>query len=421
MSGSEQDMSRLGSAPKFPVAFAGALMIITLAGYAVVFGAFETHLVLFNFSKKFVSYDYRQFLGASKRYLPQYVHLVFLFSVLVLSKYVFVSDKGRGRSDLLLNVAVKYWIYVFLFHFPLLYLIAALTNHDRTSDFDQAFLLVAVVIGSVVLAGPCLVLKPRFDRIQSWVLERLKKRSEQNTASAEIESGSQVVKPPPLSITSAQSRFIDVVKVVSAAAVVIGHFSFAEFSTWEIPGAAGHAPRFAVPTFFVVSGYLAMLSLDRTRDGLVMALFKRYWALAYIVVPMLLIVPVMDHFGFGANEDLYRLHFRFGEKTTGGPETWFEFGFVFASSILYLNEILIFKVLGLFSAYGGVIAFSNDAFWFMCYLLPFTALLAVMCKVQGASKYVWLVVVAVVFGLPILMLSPLFFAGAIAYKIHRRY
>ena len=91
----------------------------------------------------------------------------------------------------------------------------------------------------------------------------------------------------------------------------------------------------------------------------------------------------MDHIGFALNDELYRLHFRFGDKTTGGPETLIEFVFVFASSLFYLNEILWFDLLGLFSADGGVIAFSNEAYWFMCYLLPFTTLLCVMGKLHG--------------------------------------
>ena len=66
-------------------------------------------------------------------------------------------------------------------------------------------------------------------------------------------------------------------------------------------------------------------------------------------------------------------------------------------------------------------AFSNDSYWFLCYLMPFTALLAVMLKVEGWRKYLWLVVLAVFFGPPILMLAPLFFSGCLAYLIHKRF
>lgn len=400
---------------------AGLLMGILLIAYAFVFLAFDTHMGLFQLSKQFASYDYRQYLGMSKRYLPQYLHVVFLFSLLLLSKYAFLSNQGKGKSDIVLSVILKYWIYVFLFHFPLLYFIASITKHNRMSDFQQAFLLAAVVIVSLLLGIPCLKLKPWFDGIQTRVLKRLKERAERSGTATYGESAPLPSKPSPLSITSSHSRFINVAKIVAASMVVIGHFSFPVFTTWDIPVAPGHGPRFSVPTFFIVSGYLTMLSLDRTKDGLATFLFKRYWALTYIVVPMLLIVPVMDYVGFIANEYLYRTHFHFGDKTTGGPETAFEFVFVFVSSILYLNEILIFKLLGLFSAHGGVTAFSNDAFWFVCYLLPFTALLAVMCKIQGPKKYAWLAVLAVLFGIPILISSPMFLAGAIAYKIHQRY
>ena len=341
----------------------------------------------------------------------------------MISKYFFISDKGSGKSDLILNIILKYWIYVFIFHFPLLYFVASLSGHDRTSDVDQTILLVVMILVSAAMAIPCLAIKPWFDRVQTRVLAYLhgrtgQARSEEATgAAAQADAAGR----KPLSITSSHSRFINVAKIIAAACVVIGHFSFDEFSSWDIPGAPGYSPRFAVPAFFIISGYLAMLSLDRTKDGLAVALFKRYWALAYVVVPMLVIVPVLDHIGFLTNQELYRMHFRFPEKTMGGPESFAEFSVIFLSSMLYLNEILIFKLTGLFSASGGVIAFSNDAFWFMCYLLPFTALLAVMCKVQGAKKYGALTALAVLFGLPILISAPMFFMGAVAYQIHKRY
>ena len=308
-----------------------------------------------------------------------------------------------------------------MFHFPLLYFVASLTDHDRTSNLDQILLLILVVVVSAAMAIPCMVVKPRFDKIQTRVLAYFDKASIRKIHDpSRDEALPAVERRQPLSITSSHSRFINVIKIIAAACVVIGHFSFQEFSSWYIPRAPGYAPRFAVPAFFAISGYLIMLSLDRSKDRLVVDLFRRYWSLAYVVVPMLLIVPILDHVGFPANQELYQMHFRFPAKTIGGPESVAEFAVIFVTSIFYLNEILMFKILGLYTAYGGVIAFSNDAFWFMCYLLPFTALLAVICKVQGVKKYASMAALSAIFGLPILISSPMFFAGAIAYQIHKR-
>ena len=65
-------------------------------------------------------------------------------------------------------------------------------------------------------------------------------------------------------------------------------------------------------------------------------------------------------------------------------------------------------------------AFSNDSYWFLCYLMPFTAMLVVMRKLRGAAKYLCLIGLMALFGPPMLMLAPLFFAGCLAYLIHRQ-
>ena len=49
---------------------------------------------LYEWSKSFAPYSVRQYLGMSKRYLMQYGHTVFLFGLLVMSRYVFVSEKA---------------------------------------------------------------------------------------------------------------------------------------------------------------------------------------------------------------------------------------------------------------------------------------------------------------------------------------
>ena len=83
-------------------------MLLVVAGYVMVFSLFDTHSRLYAFSKEIASYEYRQYLGNSKRYLPQYLHMLFLFLILVVSRYVFLSNNGQGRFDSLLKVAVKY-------------------------------------------------------------------------------------------------------------------------------------------------------------------------------------------------------------------------------------------------------------------------------------------------------------------------
>ena len=87
---------------------AASLMLIILVGYVGIFFAFDAQMGLYKLSKQFATYDHRQYLGMSKRYLPQYAHMLFLFSLLLLSKYVFTSNKGKGLFDIVLKFTLKY-------------------------------------------------------------------------------------------------------------------------------------------------------------------------------------------------------------------------------------------------------------------------------------------------------------------------
>ena len=69
---------------------------------------------------------------------------------------------------------------------------------------------------------------------------------------------------------------------------------------------------------------------------------------------------------------------------------------------------------------GGMRAYSNDPFWFMCYLIPFSAILVAYRLLDGIKRYVVMVLLLLVVGPPVLLLAPLFFSGALAYIIHKR-
>ena len=131
-------------------------------------------------------------------------------------------------------------------------------------------------------------------------------------------------------------------------------------------------------------------------------------------------MPVLDHIGFRADPLLYYLHTKFVTPAEGGPADLSGFVWTLFNSLLYLNEIFLYNWLGLGTELGGMRTFSNDSYWFLTYLMPFTAMLAVMVNLKGPRKYLWLLLLALFFGPPILMLAPLFFAGSLAYLIHQR-
>ena len=382
-----------------------------LSGY-VVFNYYRVGDELYVLSKTFASFDYRQYLGLSKRWLVQYGHIAFLFPLLVLSKYIFLGDGLPRPFRRFIDIVLPYTLPIFIIHFSLLYFIAAITDHDPHNPVDEIFLFCAVIATSALFGRLCLYLKPLFDQVQKQALDYFARRQAKVAHDGKMSWAKYRV-------TGSHSEFLKLTRIVATFSIVLGHFSFPQFSDFDIPG-FDHWRRWAVPFFFMVSGYFAIMFMDRSKYGALGAVFKRYTSLWFAALPMLLIVPILDHIGFAVDTGLYLKHDTFVVPEEGGPADLPEYFATIVSSLLYLNEIFIFNLLELGTTLGGVRAFSNDSYWFVCYLMPFTALLTVMCRAEGWAKYFWLVVLAAFFGPPILFLSPLFFAGCVAYLIHSR-
>jgi len=386
-----------------------AIVGVTFLAY-VLFNYHQIGNELYGWSKTIVSYDYRQYLGMSKRWAMQYGHIVFLFVFLVMSKYILVSDKAHEGVSKLISKVVPYTLPIFIFHFPLLYFFTALTEHDPADPLDQAFLFFAVLLTCIACGKLCFLAKPVFDRLQKSGQTFLESRF----------PGAKLDQPPAaVKMTRAFSDFLKLVRMIATLSIFFGHYTFAQFSAAGLPG-FDHWRRWAVPFFFMTSGYFALRSLERRTGGAVAAVFNRYSSLWFMAVPMLIVVPTIDFIGFQADPLLYFLHKKYVIPDQGVTADLGAFLWTFFNSLFYLNEIFLYDLLGTGTKLGGMRAFSNDSYWFLCYLMPFTAMLVVMLKVSGWRKYLWLMLLAVAFGPPILMLAPLFFSGCVAYLVHKR-
>ena len=368
---------------------------------------------LYEWSKSFAPYSVRQYLGMSKRYLMQYGHTVFLFGLLVMSRYVFVSEKSLPVNGWFVGFITRYSTAIFLFHFPFLFFFAAVTNYDHTSVVQQLALLAATVVASLLMGRICFVFKPAFDRWQQKLFKRAEIRYPRPAG--------VITSSTPLMLTRSHSEFLNLVKVVAMICVVLGHFSFHRLTTLHLPGFDGAAPRFAVPAFFMISGYFLMLSIDRSRFGAVAMTLKRGLNLYYLIIPMLIVTVILDSFGFRANAELYDYSDYYIAEELRRPYTPFQIVAASVSSLLYLNESWWFTLIALERETGGMRAFSNDPFWFMCYLIAFSIILIVLRLVPKPRRYWLLAFWVVLFGIPILMLAPLFFAGSLAYILHKKW
>lgn len=403
----EGDATRVGPSPALALGLSAAVLVIYT--WFVASGAAEA---LYDWSKTLAPYSVRQYLGMSKRFLLQWGHMVFLFALLVLSRYVWLSGRSLPTAGRLTDFVVRYSTAIFLFHFPIMFFLAAVTQYDRTRLSDQLALLAATFLLSILLGRLCLALKPAFDRWQKRAVAAAEARFPRPEG---IGSGAA-----PLVLTRSHSEFLNQVKAIAMICVVLGHYSFDDLTTLHIPGFNGAAPRFAVPVFFMISGYFLMLSIDRSRLGAAALIVRRGFSLYYIIVPMLLITLALDAIGVRANPQLYNFPDYYLVEM-GRPYKPWEILAAIGSSLLYLNESWWFAQLAIHSDHGGMRAFSNDPFWFMCYLIPFSILLVVLRLGRPGWRAALLALWFLAFGSAILLLAPLFLAGSLAYLIHQHW
>lgn len=243
-------------APRPKTAVVWSAMVLGLYAVYVASGAGQ---FLYEASKEWAPYSLRQHLGMSKRFMLQYGHVVFLFGLLVLSRYIFVSQTKLAIYGTGLRWANKYSTSVFLFHFPILFFVIAVVQYDPTNLAHQGLLISGTLILCVALGGMCFRFKPWFDQKQSQVLQKIEKHFPRPASTKNLAT--------PLSLRTSHSEYLTLVKLVATVCVVLGHFSYDQFTNLNIPGFNGSAPRFAVPTFFMISGYFLMMSIDRTQAG----------------------------------------------------------------------------------------------------------------------------------------------------------
>lgn len=118
------------------------LSLLTLVAYStfILGGSAEA---LYQWSKSFAPYEVREHLGMSKRYLLQYGHLIFLFTLLFLSRYIFIDPKDFPFSEKFISTVAKYTPAVFLFHFPVLFFwqpLRIMIGHSYSIRFFYWFL-----------------------------------------------------------------------------------------------------------------------------------------------------------------------------------------------------------------------------------------------------------------------------------------
>ena len=365
------------------------LLGVTVAGYAL-FMYLRLGEDLYQWSKTLAPYSVRQYLDMSKRFALQYGHLVFLLTILYLSKFLLTGDRTPAWLAGFIRIARPHTMPIFIFHVPLLYL---------------------TIAASIVLGKLCTYFKP----VGQWIAVPIS-----NAIDRLFPNQSVATPHVPERATGSFSNFLHLLQILAMATVFIGHFTYAEFSALDLPGIEAWR-RWAVPFFFITSGYMAMLSIDKRPASVGNLIAGRVSSLWIYVIPMLVLTAVLDHIGYSLAPAIYEANEKYvdPEAGIGGPVGVIGFLATFVNSSLFLNEVIAYKLAGFGTVEGGVRAFTNDAFWFLCYLVPYVILLVIGMKTAGLQRILWLVGLSVFFGPPIMLLAPLFFGGCLIYFLHR--
>lgn len=393
-----------------------SLLSLTVVGYGV-FLAQGYGEDLYQWSKTLAPFSVRQYLDMSKRYALQYGHLLFLLVILFCSKYIITGETTPKPIARFIAILRPHSMPVFLFHVPFLYFFAALWGHDPDNMGHLTALAGATLVASVLAGQVCYAVKRHFDWLEVVVGRALNRiYPERHVLERGVGSGE------PLAMTRPYSDFVHVLQILAMATVFIGHLTYTEFSSWEPPGISAWR-RWAVPFFFIVSGYMAMMSYDRRPLPLGDMISKRVFGMWFMVIPMLFLTPILDNIGFALSPAVYMENEKFFDPVmgSGGPADLTGFLITFFNSAFFLNEVFVYKLAEFGTPIGGMRAFSNDAFWFLCYLVPYLLMLTVALRVRGMPKYGILAALILLSGPPIILLAPLFFGGCFVYLLHRRF
>ena len=404
---------RLRALPRYVVTdqrLVWLMLAVIVAGY-VVFMHLRVGQDLYQWTKTLAPFSVRQYLDMSKRFALQYGHLAFLLPILYLSKFVLTGDRTPAWLETCIRLARPHTVPIFIFHVPLLYFFASLWRHDPMNGWHQTGLAVATIGACILLGRLCAFLKPLAYRVAPPM-----------ATSIDWLFPNQRVAPPdvPERATGSFSNFLHLLQILAMATVFIGHFTYSEFSALDLPGMDAWR-RWAVPFFFITSGYMAMLSIDKRPASVGGLMAGRVTSLWIYVLPMLIVTPMLDNIGYSLAPAIYEANEKFIDVAagTGGPADLSGFALTFLNSAFFLNEIIAYKLAGFGTIEGGVRAYTNDAFWFLCYLVPYIAMLVIGVKTSGLRRILWLGGLFVFFGPPIMLLAPLFFGGCLVYFLHR--
>lgn len=189
------------------------------------------------------------------------------------------------------------------------------------------------------------------------------------------------------------SLYLDVVRFIAAALVVVHHSNFADLTAARVPFSE-HGPA-AVIIFFVLSGYVISYVASGKEGEPVEYWSSRLSRFYSLAIPVVLLCPILDAIGQSLAP-----HFYIGKSTN--DHTILRI----VTSLAFLNEIWT----------AGIMTFSNTPYWSLNYEMWYYVLFAVIAFLKGRARIVLATMVALLVGPKILLLAPLWWLGVLIHR-----
>jgi hypothetical protein len=212
---------------------------------------------------------------------------------------------------------------------------------------------------------------------------------------------------PPLErrvgIPDQYSLFIHFWRIVATASVFIGHATRPDILFDIDLSLVGRA---TIPTFLMISGYFTTMSFSNGGRFL-KKIAKRYCILYVFFVPASVLVLLMDFYMVGSGAPILL-------KDKFDPDL--SLLRIAADSFNLLTFSGEYWRPGTF----GQGVFSNEAIWTIDYIMGFTLLSGGIFLLAGWRRVVAILIISALIGPKVLLLAPLWFAGALAYRLQRQ-
>ncbi len=194
----------------------------------------------------------------------------------------------------------------------------------------------------------------------------------------------------------ALSIYLDVLRIVLAFTVLVGHTSSRWFTAGALPdlGTYGHQ---AVIGFFVLSGFVVAQAAERQsgRDYFIARAARLY----SVVLPVMLLAALLSVVGRYFDAEIY------GTLRFDQPLLQMAAGLTFTQWLWFFN----------------IVPFANVPLWSLTYEATYYAMFGAALFLPRGKATVAVLALALVAGPCVALLLPLFLSGVVAWRVHRRF